>query len=741
MRLTNAWILAVATTATTSVHGFQTSSSQRVATTTSLQVTKDADLESLYKVSSSSATTTTNGATNGAMTYTDINSLAFRALQKQCKELGLSAVGTTAALRGRLLEHYSLAREVTTVVEVPKATASEIEELCAAEGIEFCDESDPDYDFKSVLSDVMQKSSVGHWKTASRKLKKLQKNYSTPDRPVPREAFLAVLEACAANRLNGARASEPARKIIEDMATFGYEIPEELANVCVVSSLGEGPNGTHDQCGGIDTALAVVAAIESTQPEGSSESILTDATYSRLVSALAKDGAVEEAELILRSMVVEKLFTPELGTFADVAKAAAQSKDRAEDVLQVLTYAKAAGYELDNIAAVETGRELLASGVVAAEKMDNLALGLRLLTAASKAEGCAPDTGDDLVASSSSAAQRASTLIHKRAIGKACDDNNWKLAVKLLELMPKRSLTPATSVWRRVVATCCKNEKSRKATAILLDWITLAGEGKADDPPVQVFNTVVNTCEVCGEEELTVKVLDFMRDTLETEGNIITFNIALKRLAKVGNSMGCEAILIAMLKEGLEPNVVSYTTAIGACAKKGDKNAAMASTWLQRMRARNVKPNFHTYNTALAACLDGKLESTFIGSKIAEEMYEDAEFELACGLKGVADFNSALPDAYSKVLARNLMKQLRENWRSGDIDMALAKSTTRVPLLKVVDFIDKLDEARMSEIQCPVDDCEIDDPREECQEEIAEKNYEFQLLKDLHKDDHRTALV
>jgi hypothetical protein len=35
---------------------------------------------------------------------------------------------------------------------------------------------------------------------------------------------------------------------------------------------------------------------------------------------------------------------------------------------------------------------------------------------------------------SSSAAQRACTLIrHKRAIGKACDDNNWKLAVKILK--------------------------------------------------------------------------------------------------------------------------------------------------------------------------------------------------------------------------------------------------------------------------------------------------------------------
>jgi len=315
----------------------------------------------------------------------------------------------------------------------------------------------------------MQKSSVGHWKGATRKLKKLTKNYSTADRPVPREAYVAVLEACAANRLNGARASEPARRILEDMSTFGYEIPADLANVCVSSSLGDGPGGTHDSCGGIDTALAMVAAVESS-PGGSS--MLTDASYGRLVSALAKDGAVEEAVLILRSMVVEKSFTPPLSTFADVAKGAAKSDDHTEDVLEVLALAKASGYELDNIAAVEAGREVLASGVIAAEKMDNLALGLRLLTAAAKAEGCAPDSGDDLVATSSSFAQRACTLIHRRAIFKACNDDNWKLAVKLLELMPKRGLTPATSVWRNVLSTCCKNKKSRKATAILLDWVS-----------------------------------------------------------------------------------------------------------------------------------------------------------------------------------------------------------------------------------------------------------------------------
>ena len=48
-------------------------------------------------------------------------------------------------------------------------------------------------------------------------------------------------------------------------------------------------------------------------------------------------------------MVMEKYFTPPLGLFVNVAKVAAMSEDCVEHVEQVLTYAKAAGYELDNI--------------------------------------------------------------------------------------------------------------------------------------------------------------------------------------------------------------------------------------------------------------------------------------------------------------------------------------------------------------------------------------------------------
>ena len=67
-------------------------------------------------------------------------------------------------------------------------------------------------------------------------------------------------------------------------------------------------------------------------------------------------------------------------------------------------------------------------------------------------------------------------------------------------------------------------------------------------------------------------------------------------------------------------------------------------------------------------------------------MLEDAEKELATGLVGDKEYNSAIPDTYSKTLARNLMKQLRENWRNDEINMKVAKATIRVPLLKLVDF-------------------------------------------------------
>jgi len=670
--------------------------------------------------------------------YETINKLTFRELQKECKERGLAAVGITAALRSTLLEHIG-------IISPLSADDAQVDE-CTPDGIEFCDESDPTYDFNLLLSEINDKASVGHWKAATRKLKKLARRYNNSvddDGPtIPRETYISVLKTCLTDRLHGARAAEPARKILEEMSKLHYVIPPELGNACVVSCLsGRSSSGAHEGFGGIDTALAMLAALEST--EETSKTIASD-TYGAVVMALSSDGAAEEAILLTRAMVVEHSFTPEIEVFAALAASAAKDGDKGEIVFHAMTLAKAAGYVLDDIASTKPGRDLLASGVIAAEQTDNTPLGLRLLTAAAKAEGCEPDGGDALVASSSKAAQRASTLIHRRAINTAVMNNDWQLAVRLLQLMPKRSLTPSAWVWRKVVTCCCKNEKSRKATGLLLDWVKLSEELKADPPPLRIFNNVVNTCEICGEEELTLLAFEAMKATHDTGGNTITFNIALKRLAKQGQIDACEGIIIGMLEEGIEPNVVTYTTAVGACVKA--MNSKMAYEWLKRMRSRNVGPNFHTYNTALASCLDGSLEGSQRGSLIAAEMMTDVQNELMEGLKGPTDYASVIPDKYTKVLARKIIKQLRENWRAGQIDMPTAKLNERVSLKALVDFdrsesAEKIQKQRDAMEQLKKAITADSEGSAVVELDKSEVEVDFTAVNMLHKDSHRTMEV
>lgn len=572
--------------------------------------------------------------------------------------------------------------------------------------------NNPDNELKELLKEISVKARQGHWKAATRKLKRLSRRF--PNTIPSQDLLESVLEACMDCRLQGARASEPARKIMEQMLEYGYEISPSAVNYCIQNSIGEDSHthkSTHQGHGGIDCAWAMMNAAHASEEKSSSAMsapVLSPETYDRICVGLARESRVEGAKALdqaltlLRSMVVNMAYTPPLNTFAAVANAAIQpaNKEQIDKVLTAMTYAKAAGYELDKIGSIPEGQDLLASGVIAAERMDNVALGLRFLTAASRVLDN-NRRADVAVAAHSKEARRAATVLHKDAIIKAVDSSSgstdyekqqagWKLAVRLLELMLERKLKPSPWVWRTVVTCCAKAEKSRKATGLLLDWVQLSEQGKINKPPLSVFNTVVNVCEICDEKELTLQVLDSMKETHNTEGNIITFNIALKRLAKLGNFNACEGIIIAMLKEEIEPSVVSYTTAIASCVGE-EKNPGLAYEWLRRMRSRRVNPNVLTYNTALAACVDGKMGSTALGSKMASEFLADADRQIInedaakTGVKA-GQYTNVVPDATSKRLARTLLDQLDEVVASGAMDARVADETLRVSLKALADF-------------------------------------------------------
>ncbi|KAG7366982.1 PPR: pentatricopeptide repeat domain containing protein [Nitzschia inconspicua] len=627
------------------------------------------------------------------LTLDIVSKLRFREVQRELEARQLDTSGTFTDMRQRL-RHVAvtegsddqMAQKQTNGSEKVRVIDEEaLNNAFQATGIVFQDIVDPDSEYRNLITEIKSLSEKLHWKAASRKLKKLVQKYghaSDDPRIIPEEVFISTLRAYMENRLHGARAAEPARRAMEEMVANGHSVPGDIANICIKESMGYEVDGTHEGFGGIDTALAMLAAVEvSKEPP-----MILDETYEKIIATMATEGSLDDSLQLLREFVVEKSRTPSLKLFADVAFACVDGVNDPEKVMTSLIYLKAAGYDLDNIASTVDGRRVLAAGVIAAEKIDNVGLGLRFLTAASKAEGCAPDKGDDLVASLSPTSQRACTIIHRNAIRKAVQDNSWKLAVRLLELMLERGLKPSPRVWTDVVTCCAKNEKSRKATALLMDWVQLYNAGRAEKPPLRMFNTVVNACEVCGEEELTIHVLDSMKETHKTDGNLITFNIALKRLAKQGNTRACEGIIVGMLQGNIEPSVVSYTTAIAACVAD-PKNSELAVEWIKRMKSRNVQPNVITYNTALASCLDGTLAGTMRASTLASDMVADIRKQVDSGIIEMDEYTNIIPNFYTRTLARQAMKQLKSNWENGDIDKAVAKSTVRVPLLELVEFL------------------------------------------------------
>jgi len=635
-----------------------------------------------------------------------VSKLRFREVQQELERRDLDTSGTFTSMRKRLRQVATGASEIEgrshddNVIRDAKIRVIGEDALNDAfknTGIAFQDDSDPDFDLKSSVDEILALCERVHWKSASRKFKKLIRQYghdSANPRTIPEELFTEILQAYMKSRLHGARAAEPARRAMEEMVHNGYTVPTDIANTCIKESLGYEKDGTHEGFGGIDTALAMLTAVEFSKE--SLTPIFVD-TYEKLITTLANEGSIDYALQMLREIVVDKADTPSLKVFADVASACVEGANEPEKLMTGLAYVKATGYELDNIASTVDGRGILAAGVIAAEKIGNIGLGLRFLTAASKAEGCEPDRGDTLVCNLSPASQRASTIIHRQAIVKAVESKNWKLTVKLLELMLERGLNPSPSVWRQVVDLCAKEKKSRRATSLLLDWMALYQQGRTNKPPLRIFNTVVNACEVCGEEELTIRVLDAMKKTHETEGNLITFNIALKRLAKQGSTVACEGMIIGMLQGGIEPSVVTYTTAVAACVAADPKRSDTAVEWIKRMKSRLVQPNVITYNTAFASCLDGTVEGTKRASQLASDMLIDVKTQINSGIVDRNDYTNIIPNYYTRTLAKELVKQFDTELKEGEIDDDVAESI-RGPLYEMVDYL-KSDLAELAERQ------------------------------------------
>jgi hypothetical protein len=83
---------------------------------------------------------------------------------------------------------------------------------------------------------------------------------------------------------------------------------------------------------------------------------------------------------------------------------------------------------------------------------------------------------------------------------------------------------------------------------------------------------------------------------------------------------------------------------------------------------------------------------------MASQMVADIKKQVDSGVITMGEYTNILPNFYTRTLARQAMKQLKQNWLDDLIDKKVAKATLRVPLLQLVEFM-KTDLAEMAEKQ------------------------------------------
>merc|ERR1712138_139310 len=117
----------------------------------------------------------------------------------------------------------------------------------------------------------------------------------------------------------------------------------------------------------------------------------------------------------------------------------------------------------------------------------------------------------------------------------------------------------------------------------------------------------------------------------------------------------------------------------------------------------------------------GSLEGSSRASKLASEMVADIEKQVESGGVDSDEYTNIIPNFYTRTLARQAMKQLKENWDAGLIDKQVAKTTLRVPLLQVVQFMNT-DLAEMAEKQKNfVQTAQTDGNEDEVSDEVEEE--------------------
>lgn len=179
--------------------------------------------------------------------------------------------------------------------------------------------------------------------------------------------------------------------------------------------------------------------------------------------------------------------------------------------------------------------------------------------------------------------------------GRAGDANR---AFHVLEKMKRDNIAPNAKAYNFVVVACAElGDMSRafqvakimRSSGICLNIVT--------------YNNLLKSCCNAGNMENAFSLTKEMIQIYNIVPNSHTYDILIRGCGKWGQLDVALRILNSMRTAGVSPTVVTYSTAIAACARAGTVFALrQALTVLHEMQRAGLRPNIVTYNSLVHAC-------------------------------------------------------------------------------------------------------------------------------------------
>lgn len=180
------------------------------------------------------------------------------------------------------------------------------------------------------------------------------------------------------------------------------------------------------------------------------------------------------------------------------------------------------------------------------------------------------------------------------AISRAVRAGNLAGAEELVTAQERGGMKVAGKCYGHLIAECVRANDLHRAWR-LLDQLSDHGPGSEPAP----FNAVMDAFAKRGEPQAVERVFEKMVKC-GLKPNVVSYSTLVYAHAKAGKSLAAESCFRQMVQAGVKPNVVTYDALIISCVGTG--NFERIETLMQDMETDGVEATVTTYTTVLDAC-------------------------------------------------------------------------------------------------------------------------------------------